>query len=81
MDYSFHLCSPSNTLNQELQFLTDVFEENGYQRKHLQHIISTHKKKHQQHKEQNSEIQPVKDRPNTVTLMVARSKYKIKKMF
>ena len=67
VERAFHLCSP-NTLNQELQFLTDVFEENGYQRKHLQHIISTHKKKHQQYKEQNSEIQPVKDRPNDVTL-------------
>ena len=68
VERAFHLCSPNN-LNQELQFLTDVFEENGYQRKHLQHIISTHKKKHQQYKEQNSEIQPEKDRPNAAVTL------------
>ena len=47
VDRAFSICS-DNRIDEELEFLIDVFEENGYQRRHLKSIVESQKHQRQQ---------------------------------
>ena len=54
VDRAFSICS-DNRIDEELEFLIDVFEENGYQRRHLKSIVESQKHQRQQQQQQQQQ--------------------------